>query len=181
MPYAVSAAVISGGTREATREFPSGAERWRSELKERLRTGNHVACKRMHGSRHGWPLRIRRDSSLNALHTNALPAQRAANARQLSNTRVALPLNLRHLARNNIDLKWAKVTDAQLPPLHRNDVVTRRQRNPKLSLVVRGKRRHLRFQVFHHESSIRKRLEIGSIRSGGTRLTGTNRDDSFDS
>ena len=44
--------------------------------------------------------------------------------------------------------KKSQVPDGQLPPFHRNSVVTRRQRNPKLSLVVSGKRCHLALFVF---------------------------------
>jgi hypothetical protein len=55
----------------------------------------------------------------------------------LSNTRVAVPLDVCHFASRNIDFEWAEAADAGFPALQGNFVVTRRQRDPKSALIIR--------------------------------------------
>jgi hypothetical protein len=78
--------------------------------------------------------------------------------RQLSDTRVALPLDVCHFAWHNIHFEGAEMANAAFLSLNGNFVVSGRQGNPKMSLVVGGERRHLALLAFHYESSIRERL-----------------------
>ena len=61
-----------------------------------------------------------------------------ASARQLSNTRVAFPLDVGHLARRNISFERTEAADGGFPSLQGNFVVARRQRDPKSALVIRN-------------------------------------------
>jgi hypothetical protein len=71
------------------------------------------------------------------------------------------------------------VADAESFSLHRNSIVSGRQRNPKMSLIVGGERSHLARLAFHYESSIRERLGTGTISSDWSGLSRTNRNGSF--
>jgi hypothetical protein len=75
---------------------------------------------------------------------------------QLSNARVALPLNLCHLASHDIDLERSVAPNGACPLLERNFVMAGSQRHPKASLVVCRKRCDLALLVFHHESRVRE-------------------------
>jgi hypothetical protein len=59
--------------------------------------------------------------------------------RSLSNTGVAVPLDLCHFARRNIDFEGAEVSDAGSFSLDGNFVVSGCQQSPKVSLVISGK------------------------------------------
>src|SRR5438445_11784963 len=62
----------------------------------------------------------------------------AATLLATANARIAFPLDLCHLARSNINFKWAKMANAALTSLEGNFVVSGRHRSPKMSLVVSG-------------------------------------------
>lgn len=72
----------------------------------------------------------------------------------LPHARVALPLDLCHLACHNIDFERAVFSDAASPALERNFVMAGSQRHPKASLVVCGKRCDLALLVFDNESRV---------------------------
>jgi hypothetical protein len=70
---------------------------------------------------------------------------------------VAAPLDPFDLARGYIDLEGAIGSDASVPVLPGNSVVTRRQRNPKPALIVGLKGRHGAIFLLYEEFGIRKR------------------------
>jgi hypothetical protein len=69
--------------------------------------------------------------------TRALPLN--VVPRRLSNTRIALPLDVCHFARHNIDFEGPETADATFFSFDGNSIVSGRQRNPKTSLVISGK------------------------------------------
>ena len=80
-----------------------------------------------------------------------------ASARQLSNTRVAFPLDVGHLARRNISFEGAEATDSGFPSLQGNFVVAGGQRDPKSALLIRDEGGQLRIILFHRKSGVRQR------------------------
>ena len=59
--------------------------------------------------------------------------------RNLSNARVAFPLDVGHFACRNVHLKWAEATDSGFSSLQEDFVMTGRQRHAKTPLVISGK------------------------------------------
>src|SRR6266550_3315819 len=100
---------------------------WRLRPRDRGRSSDFLSLVR-------WSLRKRlfwRDAK-----TNTRDARATLNvmARRLSNTRIALPLDVCHFARHNIDFEGAETADATFFSLDGNSIVSGRQRNPKTSL-----------------------------------------------
>jgi hypothetical protein len=106
----------------------------------------------------GWLIRLARPAGAPYLAANARnkTVQNCETSAGLSNAGVALPLDLRHLARHDVDLERSVAPNAACPLLERNFVMSGRQRHPKVSVLVRGKRRHVALLVFHHKSRARE-------------------------
>src|SRR2546430_954815 len=80
----------------------------------------------------------------------------------LSHARVAFPLDLCHLASHDVDFERSVSPDTACRSLARNFVMPRRQRHPKVPLVIRGKRCDLALLIFHRE---RKSTRLNSSHS----------------
>src|SRR6266480_3327404 len=99
----------------------------------------------------------------------------------LSHARVALPLDLCHLASNNIDFKRAKFSNATFLALEGNAVAPGRQRSLKSTLVISGKFCcDVALVVLHHPRGVGKRYRHRRVSPYGAGLGGTDRNDSFD-
>jgi len=175
------------GTRDAAREFPVGTGKGKTtqpDFCQRLLelVGDPVVAGSPRTSPSGWrTCRPQTDAiaagTAAATDTVEIFANLRASLslRQLSDTRVALPLDVCHFAWHNIHFEGAEMANAAFLSLTGNFVVSGRQGNPKMSLIVGGERCHLALLVFHYESSIRERLGTGSISSDWPGLSRTNR------
>jgi len=97
----------------------------------------------------------------------------------LSHARVAFPLDLCYLASHDVDFERSVSPYTACRSLARNFVMPRRQRHPKVPLVIRGKRCDLALLIFHRESRVRE-WGNGSISPHGSGPGGIERNDSFD-
>src|SRR5207244_12762507 len=97
----------------------------------------------------------------------------------LSHARVAFPLDLCHLASHDVDFERSVSPYTACRSLARNFVMPRRQRHPKVALVIRGKRCDLPLLIFHRDSRVRE-WGNGSSRPHGTGPGGIGRDRSSD-
>jgi hypothetical protein len=64
--------------------------------------------------------------------------QERFDAAVLPDPAIALPLNLRDFASGDINFERPEATDAALPSLHGNFIMSGRHRSPEMSLVVSG-------------------------------------------
>jgi hypothetical protein len=166
------------GTRDAAREFPVGTRKGKTtqpDFCQRLLelVGDPVVAGSPRTSPSGWrTCRLQTDAIAagtaaatdtsgdfrERVEDNAFHLRASLSLRQLSDTRVALPLDVCHFAWHNIHFEGAEMANAAFLSLTGNFVVSGRQGNPKMSLIVGGERCHLALLVFHYESSIRERL-----------------------
>ena len=77
--------------------------------------------------------------------------------KELANPAIAFPLDVGHLARRNISFEGPEATDAGLPSLQGNFVVTGWQRDSKSALFIRDERGHLAIILFYRKSGVRQR------------------------
>src|SRR5437773_2549266 len=97
------------------------------------------------------------------------------------NSRVAVPLDLCHPASHNINIERAVVPDTVFLALLGYGVMSGRQGNPKLPLIIRGERCDFRsLFVLHDESGICERLRTGNAGSDRPTLSWTKRNHAFD-
>ena len=85
-----------------------------------------------------------------------LPTRARSSCVRLSHARVALPLDLCHLASHDIDFERSIAPDTACPFFERNFVMSGGQRYPEAALAVRSKRCDLALLVLRHESGVRQ-------------------------
>ena len=96
-------------------------------------------------------------------------------------SRIAFPRDSGHLVREDINIVRAVVPDAAFPALFGYNIMSGREWNPKLSLLIRGKGFDFRsLFVLYDESGIRQRFRTRSIRPDWSRLGWAKRNHSFD-
>ncbi len=79
-------------------------------------------------------------------------------ATNLTHSRVALPLDLRYLSRNDIDIKRSISADSFLPLFLCNGVMTGHERNPKAALIIGRELGNRTGFVADYERCIRQRF-----------------------
>jgi len=97
-----------------------------------------------------------------------------------SHSRVAVPLNLCHLASDNIDIERTVAADSAFFVFQRNDVVTGRQRDAEPALVISREGCDGALFVFHDESRVRKRLRTRNARSDRPAMSRTDSNHALD-
>src|SRR5207237_8845485 len=97
----------------------------------------------------------------------------------LSQPPVPFPLDPCHFASHDVDFARSVSPYTASPSLARNFVMPRRQRHPKVALVIRRKRCDLALLIFRRESRVRE-WGNGSISPHGSGPGGIERNDSFD-